>query len=111
MHERESISNEAENNDKSSISTTIWMVDGDFMSMVISKRKEANTGPATIRFFDIWLNGFEFSTIFLSSEGKGNSIEANCFYPFSFLAFKFIQIKSKNNRMTATVNAKLLALI
>lgn len=53
MHERENISNEAENNDKSSISTTMWMVVGDFMSMEISKREEVNTGSITIRFFDI----------------------------------------------------------
>lgn len=37
MHERENISNEAENNDKSSISTK--------MSMEISKRKEVNSRP------------------------------------------------------------------
>lgn len=53
MNERENISNEAENNDKSSISTTIWMVFGDFMSMEICKRKQINTGSIAIRFFDI----------------------------------------------------------
>lgn len=97
MHERENISNEAENNDKSSISTK--------MSMEISKRKEVNSRPYyNDTIFQYLTQRFWFLDNFRFFERKGNSIEANFRYPFSFFAFKFIQNKSKNRQTTATVN-------